>query len=266
MPSGYESLRETFNTAASRYHAARPGYPEALFDDLLQIAELGPGSRVLEIGPGTGKATEPLARRGFRIDGIELGPELAEEARNNLAPYPDVNIVVGAFETFDLTPASYDLVMSATAFHWIEQPVGYRRVAEALKPDGRFAEYRHDHVWGAQSADFFEAAQELYLRYDPLTDPNERLLHPDEVETREAEILATGLFNDVQVRRYILDVEHTPESYAALKYTFSDHIARPEPNRTLLTEGLAALIASQPGGKIVKSHLIILHVARLAQR
>jgi SAM-dependent methyltransferase len=262
----FRTLRETFNSAAARYHAARPGYPEELFDDLIELVGLGSGSRILEIGPGTGKATEPLARRGLRIDGIELGRDLAAEARKVLAPYSNVRIEVGAFETFQFTPASYDLVMSATAFHWIEQPAGYRRVAEVLKPGGHFAEFRHHHVWGPHSATFFKAAQELYMRYDPLTEPDQHLPHPDEIESLEAEILATGLFQNVQMRRYLLDVEHTPESYAELKYTFSDHLARPEPNRTLLTEGLAELIARQPGGTIVKSHLIILHVAKLAER
>lgn len=255
-------LRETFDTAAARYHRARPGYPEELFDDLIQLATLGSEARILEIGPGTGKATEPLARRGFTIHGIELGPALADEARRNLADYPNVRIDVGAFETFPLAPASYDLVMSATAFHWIEQPLGYQRVAEALQPGGHFAEFRHHHVWSPEWDDFFRESQALYQKYMPGTPPDFRLPLAEEVPTLEHEIVASGLFEPPAVRRYFQKVTHTPQSYADLLLTFSNHIALPEPDRSLLIGGLSELIRQIPGGRIVKTLLVILHVAR----
>src|SRR5207244_1472501 len=60
-----ERLRETFGSVAELYDRARPEYPTAVFDDLEELAQLEPGSRVLEIGPGTGKATVELAERGY---------------------------------------------------------------------------------------------------------------------------------------------------------------------------------------------------------
>ena len=68
-----EELRQTFGQAAERYDRARPEYPEALFDDLVTLAGLTPGDRLIEVGCATGKATRPLARRGFRITCVELG-------------------------------------------------------------------------------------------------------------------------------------------------------------------------------------------------
>ena len=82
-----ERLRATFNSAARRYHQARPDYPDALLAELIRLADLQPGDRLLEVGCGTGKATAPLARRGFRLIGVELGPELAAVARANLAGF-----------------------------------------------------------------------------------------------------------------------------------------------------------------------------------
>jgi protein-L-isoaspartate O-methyltransferase len=72
-----ERLRATFDQAAGLYGRARPGYPPALFDDLADLTGIRPGSRVLEIGPGTGQATLPLAERGGRVVAVELGPDLA---------------------------------------------------------------------------------------------------------------------------------------------------------------------------------------------
>jgi protein-L-isoaspartate O-methyltransferase len=74
-------LRATFDEAAERYDRTRPGYPPAVFDDLAELAGVGPGRRVLEIGPGTGQATVPLAERGCRIVAVELGAGLAAVAQ-----------------------------------------------------------------------------------------------------------------------------------------------------------------------------------------
>src|SRR6266542_2199055 len=85
----HERLRATFNQAADLYDRARPGYPPALFDDLAELAGVGPGCRVLEIGPGTGQATVPLAERGCHIVAVELGADLAAVARPDQQALPD---------------------------------------------------------------------------------------------------------------------------------------------------------------------------------
>jgi hypothetical protein len=94
--------RATFDEAAERYDRARPGYPPAVFDDLAELAGVGPGCRVLEIGCGTGQAAVPLAERGCGIVAVELGAGLAAVARRNLACFPDTRVVVAAFEDWPL--------------------------------------------------------------------------------------------------------------------------------------------------------------------
>ncbi len=109
--------RHLFNQVAQLYDAARPGYPGALFDDILSYANLPQNARILEVGCGTGQATLPLARRGYAIDCIEPGPALAAIARDKLAAYPAVNVICADFESFASAPSSYHLLLSATAFH-----------------------------------------------------------------------------------------------------------------------------------------------------
>ena len=94
-------LRATFDDGAEGYDDARPVAPPEVFDDLVALAGLEPGARVLEIGCGTGQATLPLAERGFSILAVELGANLAELARRKLAAYPEVEIVTSSFEEWD---------------------------------------------------------------------------------------------------------------------------------------------------------------------
>src|SRR5919107_280790 len=91
-------LRSTFDGAALLYDEVRPGYPEDLFDDVVALSRIPSGGRILEIGCGTGQATVPLARRGYRILCVELGENLAAVARRNLAAYPQAEVRVGPFE------------------------------------------------------------------------------------------------------------------------------------------------------------------------
>jgi SAM-dependent methyltransferase len=83
MTGDRERLRATFDSAADGYQQARPDYPDALYDALIGTAQLRSGDRLLEVGAGTGKATLPLARRGFRITCVEL-QEVYEEIGEGL--------------------------------------------------------------------------------------------------------------------------------------------------------------------------------------
>src|SRR5262245_39407092 len=118
-----ERLRTTFGEDAERYDRRRPGYPAEMYDDLAGIASLGPGSRVREIGCGTGQATLPLARREYAIVAVELSADLATVARRNLAAFPEARVVVSAFEQWPLPAEGFDAVLSATAFHWLDPEI-----------------------------------------------------------------------------------------------------------------------------------------------
>ena len=256
-------FRTTFNEAAERYHRARPGYPDELFDELIRLAKLTADSRLLEIGPGTGIATLPLARRDFAIHGIELGDDLARAARANLATYPKVVIETAEFESVELDSGAYDLVYAATAYHWIRQPEGIQKIARILKPGGHCAVFRHHHVWSPESDEVIRQTQEVYLQYVPDSTPDFRLPHAEEVSSLEREFVASGSFHPPAVRKYLFNVEHTSESYVELLKTFSDHIRLPEPNHSRLFEGIARVIDGVPGRKAIKTHLVILNVAQL---
>ncbi len=136
----------SFDTVADLYDEMRPRYPDALFDDLVTLAQVPPGAQVLEIGTGPGVATRPLALRGLRIVGLEPGPALAAVARDNLAEFDSVEIRQSTFEDAELAPASFDLVVSASAWHWVDQQIGPAKVAQVLRPGGHLA------VWWGHGA------------------------------------------------------------------------------------------------------------------
>jgi SAM-dependent methyltransferase len=100
------------------------------------LAELEPGDRLLEIGCATGKATRPLLERGFSIVCVELGVQLAEHARRGLAGLP-VEIHVVPFESWEGEQGAFELVYAATAWHWVDPEIRYRKAYKLLRP-GRY--------------------------------------------------------------------------------------------------------------------------------
>jgi len=127
---------QRFAAKALDYDRFRPRYPQQVFDDIVTIADLSVGDEAIEVGAGTGIATEPLADRGLRVTAIEPAPELAAMAEVKLAGRGE--IVVGRFEDYSVR-RSVELVSSFNAWHWIEPTVAADRVAQLIKPNGYLA-------------------------------------------------------------------------------------------------------------------------------
>ena len=130
--------RTTFNSVAKLYDASRPGYPDQLIDLVVTTADLGPGDSILEIGCGTGQLTEALASFGLSLIAIDIGPSMIEAARRRLAGSA-VRFTASSFEDFTAAESSFDLIISATAFHWIDPDVRFRKSARLLGAGGWLA-------------------------------------------------------------------------------------------------------------------------------
>jgi len=256
-----EARRRSFDSTADLYDAARPECPDQLFDDLVELAELEPGARLLEIGCATGKATRPLLDRGFSVVCVELGARLAERARQNLAGRP-VEIHVAPFETWEGEPGAFALVYAATAWHWVEPALRYRKAHRLLRLGGHLAFWSALHAFPEGFDPFFTEIQEVYDALgegfgDPWPPP------PPEQEPDVAnEVAASGLFEDVQVRRYVWDRLYTADQYIALLETFSGHVAMDASKRERLYHEVRERIESRPERRVRRHWYAILHVAR----
>jgi len=255
-----ERLRETFDQAAEIYHRVRPDYPEALFDDLIALAGLAPGDRLLEVGCATGKATLPLARRGFRITCVELGAKLAAVARRNLAGWP-VEVVQGRFEDWrPEEPAS--LVFAATAWHWVDPAVRYQRAWAALRPGGHLALWAAEHVFPDGGDPFFREIQDVYDEIGEGLPPGTSCPRPGELPGERAGMQASGLFEVTTVRQYGWEQVYDAEAYIELLSTFSGHLEMENWQRERLYGEIRRRLARRPGGSVRRGWGAVLNVAR----
>lgn len=258
------SRRITFEEVADLYNETRTLYPAALIQDIIRLSTLPADGRILEIGPGAGNATVSFAKRGYHLLGIELGEQLAEYARQNCRDYPNTVIVQAEFESYDLPPRSFDLAVSADAFHWIRPEVGYPKVQAALKENGCFAFFWQISI--DPQTGWSRAVDKIFQRLAPQYDrPNK----PMEVE-RYRNII-TGNFReycgieDVTVKTYDWVETLSADTYVKLLRTYSGFRGMDDYLRESLYRGIFTAIQNA-GGSIQQPYRAILFHAKNTQK
>jgi SAM-dependent methyltransferase len=262
-PATREHRGATFNSVAQTYHRSRPDYPDELFSELIETADLRPGSKLLEIGCATGKATQPLAGRGYLITCVEPGPDLAAAARHNLAGHDDVRVITGKFESWR-PPASelFDLVYAATAWHWVDPRKRCRLAWQALRPGGHLAIWNALHVVPDDGDPFFTEIQETYEEIGEGVSDGWTFPRPGELDDNVAELTASGLFSIARVRHFDWEVSYDAEGYIELLDTFSGHMTMAEWQRDRLYGEIRRRLVTRPDGLVRRHWGAALTVAR----
>lgn len=260
--------RGSFSAGAKAYEAGRPGYPERVYEILRETCGLGSGTQLLEIGPGTGQATERLLDHGASVVAIELGHELADRLRVKYGTR-DLVVQVGAFEEVGVTPAWFDLVTAATSFHWVPTEAGLHRCADALGPGGWLA------LWWSVFGDpdspdpFHEALQPRLATLAPsLLDATSAGGSPAgtrpyalDATARTAEIDAIGRFGAVHHEVIAWTGRHTAAEIRALFGSFSPWLALPPEQRESLLDEVERLAADEFGDLVERPYVTPVYLA-----
>ncbi len=216
-------LRYTFNEDVKNYDSIRPRYPAKMFEDIFKYSRISPDSNVLEIGIGTGQATKLFLDKGCKLTAVELGENLADYCKVKFENYKNISIINDDFLKCDLPENSFDLIYSATAFHWIPQPSGYEKVKRLLSKNGILALF-WNHPFVSRCDDKTNvASMAVYKKYRP-SDKKQVEFCEDDYKIKLRELKDNNfdaVFSDVykRVRRLSSD------EYIDLLNTYSDHRA-----------------------------------------
>ncbi len=249
----------SFNRVAELYEASRPGYPAELVDFIVTAAHLAPQAGLLEIGAGTGLATEAFARRGYSITCLEPGENLAAVARRKLRQYPGVRFALTTFEEWPVQEQAFELAYSAQAFHWVDPQVGYARAAQALRPGGHLALFWN--MYPDPTGPLFEQIDQVYREHTPELVDGKSMPYRDVIQQRQESLAQSGWFQPPAVRRFPWSQVYTTAQYLNLLNTYSDHLRLEEESRRRLFAGIAAVI-DRHGGQIEKPYLAVVYLAQ----
>jgi SAM-dependent methyltransferase len=255
--------RRFFGDDPDAYAAARPDYPEALYQRLVERCGLRPGAAVFEIGPGTGIATRRLLALGASpLVAIEPDDRLAAHLRATSADLR-LRIDETSFEETILAPEAFDLGFAATSFHWLEQASALAKVHAALKPGGWWAMAWHNFGAGPDKDPFQEATDHLFVE-TPESPSHGKAGRPPfslDEEARLGDLAAAG-FEGGEVEIWRWTAIYETARVAALYRTFSPIQALAPERREALLADLARIADEQFGGRVERPFTSVLYTAR----
>ena len=273
------SYGAVFDTMADEYDRRRPGYPDALIDHACQTAGLSVGDPVLEIGCGTGQLTRSLVARGLHVTAVEPGENLIAIAGRTSA---EVQFVHSRFEDA-LLGGPFPAAFSASAFHWIDPDMSWRKAADSLTPGGRLALIQYcgaldaavESDEDALMALLTEAAPEIAAGWPRPRDVETILAGVEErrenvsavwawVGSQDVERdYAQSLFDEVEIAVAPIVIEQTADELDALFRTTSLYHRLAPAQREALASGNRE-IEQRVGRPIRSSMLAVLVTARRA--
>jgi SAM-dependent methyltransferase len=246
--------RRAFGSDPAAYHEARPGYPERVFDILRNRCEIGPGSRVFEVGAGTGIASQRLFHLGADpLVLVEPDQRLAKFLSETLSGNsPTIKLIVTSFEQAELQCEWFDAGTSASAFHWLDEVGSLRKIARTLRPGGWWSMWWNLFFGAPRCDEFYKATRNLLtgLRTSPSSGLTGRPPFALDTEMRIANLRAAGKFENIDFETIswtmLFDTTRTMKLYR----TFSPISRLDAEDQEKLLGDLGEIAERQFGGKV----------------
>jgi SAM-dependent methyltransferase len=254
--------KHVFKDIISDYAIARPGYPVELFKDIVNYSMLKKDARILEIGSGPGQATDYFVKNQYSITGLEIGEKQVQYLLEKYSEYHNFNSICSSFEEYNGLKEIYDLIFSATAFHWIKPEVGYPKAYNLLKKNGVMAVFWHLSSIIEPKTEMLNEIRNIYRKLAPEFDDYISLDEAEDLhKLRISEIQTNNLFDSPVSKIYRWEDEYTTERYLRLINSFSNFHDINNVKRKAILESVADYINSK-GSKIVVPQEVRLYMAR----
>lgn len=247
-------FRMIFDTIPEQFDKYRPRYCPELFAKLIDAAGVTPGCPVLELGPGTGQATEPVLRTGCDYCAIELGGHLCGVMQKKFGDLPNFRIIHGDFITHDFGAQRFNLIYSAATIQWLPEDVAFTKCFSLLRPGGMLAMMYMQSDYQTPNPALYEKIQQVYAAHykpeTPYRNGRFRYDHADDYGFEKAERF------EFHAQRVL-----TADEYVGYCGTHCDHLTIQEPDRSLFFDGLHKAVLDA-GDRIMFRDTFILYLAK----
>lgn len=239
-------MTKVFGEVADVYDEVRPGYPDALAPLIAEYA--GGIDSLVEVGAGTGKATEMLMRLGVPITCVEPDERMAEILATR---FPAVTAIHAHFEEWTPPPGGVPLLACALAWHWLDPSSRCELAHAALAPHGTLAVFEQHHALADPAT---EQALNAVMPHNPNADRSRSWIHD--------EIRDSGLFHDVRSHTLHLDLRYETERYIKLMATYSNFRLQDAAAQQRLREAVREAVTSVGGVVVIDMHTTLVLARR----
>lgn len=244
--------QKVFDSVPEKYDKWRPRYCQDAFDKIINICNLNTNSSVLEIGPGTGQATEPILKTGCNYLSIELGKNFTSFNEEKFRTYSNFNIINADFQTYNFAAKKFDLIYSAATMQWIPEQIGFSKSYELLKPGGIFAMLYTVGEYKTSNEVLYNKIQQVYN--------NHFYTHMPYTQRIKYENVQNYGFTNLECYKYSDTRELTADEFVEYLGAHSDHILLYEEEKEAFFEGIRNAILEE-GNKLIFHDTIVLYIA-----
>lgn len=252
-------LSWTFDTVAKTYEKIRPCYPQKLYDELFKTIHINSSFNAIEIGIGGGQATLPFFKTGCNILALEYGKNLTELCNDKFKNFNNFKAINTKFEDYKGNCNNYDLIYSASAFHWIDEKTGYEKAYNMLGNGGYFVLFAHHPYKDIKNTVLWNEIQKLYAIYMPSVKPPNKFSKKQASD--RAELSTKYGFLNLGYKIYEFSLKYTSNQYIELLSTYSDHIALVTNIRTEFFNKIKNIIDDN-GGILNMSYTVDMEIAK----
>jgi ubiquinone/menaquinone biosynthesis C-methylase UbiE len=207
--------RSKFDVVAHEYDAGRPGYPDELFDTIEELSgSYLSGSRIADIGAGTGKATRSMVERGARVVAVDHGDKMLSVLRQRT---PHVPVLQADANALPFADHSFDLVTFAQSWHWVDLDRAPAEVVRVIRPEGALALWWNtadtsQEQWFAEHRARLQAlnTNEVDRRFDSMWHAIPSAFPDLDIETAEVHwqrhVTRDVVLNELRSKSYVVDL------------------------------------------------------------
>lgn len=246
-------FRINFDKIPEQFDKWRLRYCDELYTYVIDFAKLDIDKTVLEIGPGTGQATEPFLKAGCNYLAIELGENFTEFMKNKFRSYNNFHIVNDDFETYDFTARKFDLVFSAATIQWIPEKTAFSKVYNLLKNGGTLAMFMTRSDERSENEELFNRIQQVYQEHFHVETKYTCSLNYDNVVNYGFVDYSYHEWKKVRVLN--------ADEYISWISTHVEHISLQEPYKSRFYNGIRKAIM-EAGNQITIKDTIALYLAK----
>jgi SAM-dependent methyltransferase len=248
-----------FGKTAADYARHRAAYPDWLFERWMRRGFIKPGHRALDLATGTGFLARGLAQRGLIVTAFDIAPDMIAAAKAlDAAAGVRIEYGVAKAEETGLPPAAFDVVTTATAWHWFDRPKAAAEVMRLLKPGGAAIICSQD--WLPLPGNVVQRTEELVLRYNP----SWPLGGLDGLNTGFVRDLRAAGFEGVESFSVDFDIPYSHEGWRGRMRASAPISASLPPDQVQAFDAeLAAMLAKDfPGETLAAAHCLFCTVGR----
>lgn len=253
--------KKLYKNVISDYDFGRPQYPEAVYDAISNFSSISTTANILEVGAGTGQATDLFLAHGHKLDLLEVSDEQVAFLKKKYREFPNINIEKAYFEDYE-AKKEYDLIYSATAFHWIKCENGYPKAWKMLRDGGTMAVFWNIFFDVCRRGGIFDKINAIKDQFLPNAPADYEV---DEIEQlkkkRISQITVNNFFNTPKYYEFRWLEKYSSQRFSALVGTDAKAMMLSKTERASYLEAIKNCIDSH-GGTIEVPEIVCLYLVQ----